>query len=298
MYRSAASLLPCPEDPLALLAVLQHDARSRARLASALGREHALVACASWDELCCVVAERPVEACIVDPYGPHSPVPLPVVKRLRQRHPALAVIVYADFCGRELHLFHLGRLGVNAIIMAGRDDSTPTLRAIVAAALAESVAALMAAALNGRVPERELLAARWAVEHAHEGPRVKDLAAAFGVSRSTLNARLRAARLPSAGRLLIWGKLLRAARWLEEPGRTVEAIAYRLGYGNAAGFRRALRRRAGATPSEVTRCGGVRFVLDAFMRHGIARDDGAPRRWIRSPAVRRPRRPAPAGTHS
>ncbi|MBI4538071.1 MAG: helix-turn-helix transcriptional regulator [Gemmatimonadetes bacterium] len=240
------------------------------------------------------MAERPVEGCVVDPYAPYGFVSLLALRRLRQRHPTLALIIYADFHGRELQLFHLGRLGANATIMAGRDDSPAALRRIVAAALAESVASVVATALRGCVPDAELQLIQWVVEHAHDRPRVRDLAVRFGSSPATLNARLRTARLPTARRLLIWGRLLRGAQWLEDRGRTVDGIAYQLGYANGAGFRRALRRCADVTPMQVAGSGGLQMVLDEFVRTAIADGDERCPRWRRTRPQRWPPSHEPA----
>lgn len=271
---------------MSLMAVLQYDPRARARVLAALAPEHEALLCSSWDELADALAHRAVEGCVADIYAPGGPVALPALRRLRLRHPTVAIIVYADFHGRELHLFHLGRLGVNGIVLAGRDDSVATLRSAVAAALAESTGAFVAAALRNRVPEPVIRVVRWAVEHAHDNSRVPQLAQAFGMSPATLNAHLRGARLPTAGRILVWARLFRAARLLEQPGRTVEGVALRLGYASAAAFRRALKRCTGITPSGLTASGGIRAVLESFLRRELAGDATRPRRWSECGPVR------------
>lgn len=281
---------------MSLIAVLQYDPRARARVISALAPEHEALVCSSWDELADALAQHGAEGCVADIYAPGAPAALPALRRLRLRHPTAAIIVYADFHGRELHLFHLGRLGVNAIVLAGRDDSVSTLQSAVAAALAESAGALVATALRDRIPEPAIRVVRWAVERAQENVRVPDLAAAFGVSPATLNERLRGACLPTAGRILVWAKLFRAARLLEEPGRTVEGVAYRLGYASGAAFRRALKRYTGITPSHLPAKGGIRVVLESFVRRELARAGTRRRRWSERTGARW--RPASPAIHS
>lgn len=252
---------------------------------SALEPEHKLVICPSWRALNRAVADVRVEGCIVDPHSPDEPVSLAALRRLRHRRPTVALIVYGDFRGRELELFHLGRLGANAIVMAGGEDSEASWLKTIASALAESLAVRVAAQLEGRVPEPELRVVRWAVEHAHERPRTGELAAAFGTRPGALNARLRAARLPTAGRLLVWGRLIRGAAWLEDPDHTIDAVAYRLGYSSGAGFRRALQRYTGLRPSHVRAVGGVNAALEAFSARALEPEDGRRKRRGSSRAI-------------
>lgn len=281
---------------MSLIAVLQYDPRARARVISALTPEHEALVCSSWDELADALGQRAAEGCVADIYVPGAPPALPALRRLRLRHPTAAIIVYADFHGRELHLFHLGRLGVNAIVLAGRDDSVSTLQSAVAAALAESAGAFVASALRDCIPEPAIRVVRWAVERAPDNVRVPDLAAACGMSPATLNERLRGAHLPTAGRILVWARLFRAARLLEEPRRTVEGVAYRLGYASAAAFRRALKRYTGITPSELPAKGGISILLESFVRRELACD--GTRRRRRSQRGGGPWRPASPAIHS
>jgi AraC-like DNA-binding protein len=103
------------------------------------------------------------------------------------------------------------------------------------------------------------------------------LASTAGLSRPHLSVCLKAAGLPSVGHLLVWARLLHAARWLTDPGRSAESVSRQLDYSSGAAFRRALRSYTGATPTEVIEAGGLPYLLDRFLTRcgiGLARGEG------------------------
>jgi AraC-like DNA-binding protein len=110
---------------------------------------------------------------------------------------------------------------------------------------------------------------KWAIENSHHGPSVDELAEFFTRSPRTLARVLRKDGAPSPGRLLLWGRLLRAAHLLADRRSTVEQVAYLLGYSSGAALARALRRETGYPPGEVMRRGGIGCVLDGFARREI-----------------------------
>ena len=263
---------------MALLALLQSDKRAAARLEAALGHDHELLGFTSWKRFQDAVSREPVEGCILDIYHPRRPISLTRIQRLRSRHPTLAIVVYSDFSGREMDLFQLGRLSVDGVILAGRGDDHHKMREAVRMALAASVATRVANALQGRIASVGLLVLQWAVEHAHQHPGVDDLASALCVSPSSLGRELRLLGLPTARRLLLWGRLLQAGRLLESRGTTAEEVAHRLGYATASGLRRALKTHCGCPPSVVAARGGLSWVLQCFIRREL--DEPAPEpRW-------------------
>ena len=46
----------------------------------------------------------------------------------------MAIVVYSDFTDRELDLFEVGRQQIDAVILAGLEDSAPAIRATVSRA--------------------------------------------------------------------------------------------------------------------------------------------------------------------
>lgn len=217
----------------------------------------------TWAEFWRIALTAGVSACIVDLYCPGRPIPPGRLGRLRQRRPDLAIIVYSDFARNRLDPFELGRHGIDAVIDAG-DDDPGTIRDAVSRSLASATAGAVATVLEGRLPALLVEALRWAVEKACEQPSSGTLARNMGMSHARLARRLRSLEAPSARALLLWGRLLHAARLLDR-GRTTESTALELGYGSGSGLHRAFRRRLGFPPGDVSARGGVASVLDAFL---------------------------------
>jgi len=174
-------------------------------------------------------------------------------------------VVYTDFDGRDLELFLLGRLGVDGVVLAGRDDDPGLIRHVVDRALATALAGWVITRLGGRLDPVGVSALRWAVEHARDSPGVARFSEAVGMSARALNVRLRAGGLPSAAKMLLWGRLLRCAEMMRGNGATLESVAFRLGYSSASALRRAMRQQAGLTPSDLSTFLGIEAVVEAFL---------------------------------
>lgn len=255
---------------------------ARARLRTALSRDHHLTVVDRWHELLGLLGEESVAGCIVDTDYRRRRIGLAELDRIRKAHPRLALVVYGSFEGRGAELFQLGQLGVDEIILAGRDDAPHQIRDTVSRALARALATGAEERLGNSMPDIGHRALRWAIEHAHEAPLVPDLADRLRTSRRTLSRRLRRAGLPPASEILLWGKLLRATRLLEDSDVTVERAAYCMGYSSGAALRRAFRRETGSPPTRVVERGGVLFVLDTFAREIERRNLRGPSRWGRA----------------
>lgn len=250
---------------MAVLACLQRDPRASARIVEALGEDHILLACPGWERLWEVLRTHRVNGCILDLERPDREEALREVQQLRLEHHGVALVVYTDFSGRELDLFRLGRLGVDAVLLAGSDDDSAAIRRATEAALASALASSVATHLEGRVDPLGVLALRWAVEHARSAPGVAGLAEGLGLSPRVLNDRLRERRLPSAGRILLWGRLLQAAGMMGGSGVRFESVAWKLGYSSGSALRRALRHHAGLSGTEIAASSGVEEVLDVLV---------------------------------
>lgn len=244
----------------------------------------------SWRQLLRLVMRHPVDLCVLDLYDPFRPVSFQQLQRLTRKHPDLAILVYTDFTGRESDLFDLGRLQVHGVLQATGHESRRHIQAAVDGGLARAVAARVVRTLEGRLPPLALDCIGWAIEHAEEQPRVVDLARAVSMSPRTLARDLRAQDLPTACRLLLWGRLLQAARLLESQGATVDQVAFRVGYATGGALRRALNRLCGCPPGELKRRGGLTAALEAFLAEltcvdasdvdGPARNRPASERWL------------------
>ena len=246
------------------LALLQPDPRERARIGAALGDEFALIHCTGWKRLQRVLREQGPDGAIIDLYGTPPGVPLASIQRLRRKHPSLVLIVYSEFTAREMDLYALGRMNVDGVIRAEEVKGARDFKDRVTQALASGLASTVQDALHSRVPTLVLDSLTWAVEHAHREPRVNDLAKAQGFTPRSLSRDLVDSGGPSPGQILLWGRLLRAAKLLEDPERTVESVAHSLGYSTGAALRKAFGHSAAVSPARITEEGGVALVMEAF----------------------------------
>ena len=251
---------------MALLALLQPDARGLARVREALRSQHELLACSTWADLLGAVRDHPVQGCIIDAYSPSISVSGDDLRELAGIKAGVAILVYSDFARREFELFRLGQQQVDAIIIADFEDSTWEIQQATALALSAAVATHLESRLANTISGVELEALLWAAEYALSQPRVEDLARAMGLSPWRLSRALPDSGLSSAREVLLWGRLFQAGRLLPEPKTTVEDVAYRLGYSSQSALRRALRSRVGLAPTEVIKKGGLACVLDAFLK--------------------------------
>jgi D-alanyl-D-alanine carboxypeptidase/D-alanyl-D-alanine-endopeptidase (penicillin-binding protein 4) len=250
---------------VASLAILQADARAVARLVAALGPHHELALCSSWDALSRVLDRSSFDGCLVDVDSPSRAEARANIEQLRERHPATAIIACVE-AGYPLAYYDLGGLGVAGILPV--DRKLPAIRGLVDQALATARADGIARALEKRFGAPGPEAVAWAVEHAGPDTSVEKLAAALGHTPRSLHKALDEVGLPAPTRVLLWGRLLLAGARLGRDGRTVEDVAFSLGYATATSLARAMKSQTGLTPKEVSEAGGMDRVRDALFRGG------------------------------
>lgn len=246
---------------MANLAILQADARSSARLSAALGDVHRVSAHDSWEELERALAHERVEGCLVDADHPDRDTTARIISRIRERHPGLAIIAYVESTQSDGY-FDLGELGVDGVV----SSATPQhrLRTDVDYAFSMARGERIARALEGHFPSPGPAAIAWAVAHASHDTSVDKLATALGHTPRELRDALSEAGLPAPAKILLWGRLLLAGARLGSDGRTVEEVAFSVGYATATSLARAMKVHTGLTPGQVSERGGIEAVRDAL----------------------------------
>lgn len=266
---------------MAYLALLQPDPRVAARISGALSARHALVTADSWRELAKLLTRGGVDGVVVDADHPRRGRAVGWIRRLRLRFPDLAIVAYADFRGEEQELYRFGGLGVDGVLVASRFGSDPPARVAVDRAVAAARASRVARLLEDTHGAFGSRAVAWTIEHAPDNPSPAEMAEALGHTTHTLAGELRAAGLPPAGRLMLWGRLLMAGAYMGKDRHTVEEAAYMVGYAAANSLSRAMKRETGVPPAEVARRGGLSFVHKALFGETAAGGPGA----LQSPAT-------------
>ncbi len=209
------------------------------------------------------------QACVLDVFHPPPPIPLSRLGRLRRRHPTVALVIASDFSGREMDLYHLGRLSVDGVIRMEDRPSGRDILTVVDRAIAASLATRVVEGSGDELPFFAREAIRWAIERAESRPQVSELAAALAMSPGAFTRGMKAASLGSARSLLLWGRLIRASHLLERSSETVESVAFRLGYSSGGALGKALKRHVGSSPTELLQRGGVEWTLAIFRKNGL-----------------------------
>lgn len=259
---------------MAVLALLQPDARAAARLSGVLAGAHDVLVRPSWESLERTVATEEIDGCLVDPDYPDRAAASGRITKLRSRYPELAIIASLD--GEESPgFFDLGGLGVDGVLVSGAQPTR--LRADVDAALCTARAGQILRAVSAQAGTPGPAALAWAVAHAGPDTSVGRLAAALGQTPRGLRDALHAVGLPVPARILLWGRLLLAGARLGNDRRTVEDVAFSLGYSTSSSLARAMKLHAGLTPRQVSERGGMIVVLERLLtrRSGPAQRSGA-----------------------
>jgi len=247
-----------------------------ARLSGALSADHTVVVCPTWNELGRLLTRESCDGCLVDAEHPSRDAATREIAGLRDRFPGLAIIACIEVQHGQGY-FDLGEIGVDGILPSGSLQHA-RVRSIIDDALATARAARIARVLRGRYAAPGPDAIEWAVENAGNDTSVEKLAAALGHTPRTLRQALEEAGFPGPTRVLLWGRLLLAGARLSRDGRTVEEVAFSLGYSTATSLARAMKRQTGLTPREVSADGGMDRVRDVLFTERDER--GRPRKHL------------------
>jgi AraC-like DNA-binding protein len=250
--------------------LLQSDQRATATLVGSLSPPYRVRVATELRELEGLLEKAEPQACVLDIAGsPISP-SLPSLRRLRRGYPTLCLIIASDFSGREMDLYHLGRLNVDGVIRLEDRPSARDILSLVENSIAAALATHVAHTATGDHPPLVQEAVRWAIEHADNRPQVSELAAALAMSPRAFLREMKALDFGPPRALLLWGRLIRASHLLERSSQSVESIAFRLGYSTGGALGKALKRHVGHSPTELLECGGLACTLEVFLKKGLA----------------------------
>ncbi|HYJ78039.1 MAG TPA: helix-turn-helix domain-containing protein [Longimicrobiaceae bacterium] len=260
----------------------------RDRLLEAQAGAFRLARVDDWAALRQALFRSPAAVAVVDPCEPgRSGAPAAALRDLLAELPSATVLAALEVAPADGALLRtLMAWGVADVIVLGREDTPAALAHRVRAVQGLAVHRLLRRALPRGVPgrARPLLAA--AAETVAAGGQAPELAAALGVNERTVPRWFERADLPPPRRLLAWLRLLLAAELLDDPGRTVAAVAQACGYANEASLKAALRQFMGAPPSELRRrgafaTGAAAFADELFRLREAARTRGRPEKaWL------------------
>ena len=266
--------------PQARLAALVLGRLERARLQDAVrGRVilEAVDTVTALEQL--VVRSVPrVSAVIVEPFDIHRTPVAPTIARLRAEYPGVALIGLCQPAHKySKEIVALVHAGVHELVFRGVDDTKEALRQTLARASQTSAAREVLNALRPHLTTDAIVIVETSLQHAWDFTS-RQLAQVLGMNVKTLVKQCRASGLPTPGALLNWIRLMVVAYLLDAEGRALEHVAAAFGLESASPLRNLMKRYTGLRSLEVRAGGGVKVVIDAFLRDdAFGRDESTSR---------------------
>lgn len=256
--------------PLRPLLVLHQNGAFRERLRRLGGRGFRCTFAAGWPELrAAVVAAPPVAIILVDPYaGAEHPRPrlTPELRTLLWEFPSATVLAALDVQpGHTRDLRTLGEWGVTDVVVLSEDDTHEALYRRLRTVEGRSLQLLLERTLPAMLSGRTRLMMMTAAEVVAAGARARELARRLHLSERTVLRWACRAGLPPPRRLLAWMRILLAASLLDDPGRSVLAVAHACGYASDSSLRRAMQDFLGAGPTALRRQGAFAHASARFL---------------------------------
>lgn len=255
----------------------------RDRLRALTGTEFTFQPVAGWAALAEAARVAPPSAvAVVDPFAaePHA-APADALRWLASEFPSLPVFAAAEATpGWDTFRDRLLAIGAAGVIEIGHDDTPAALREQFRGVRARALRQLLARVLPPDMPGRAEAILDAAADVVSDGGYGRDVAGALRTSTRTLLKWLYRSELPCARQLLAWIRVLQAAELLDDPGRTVLAVARACGYSTDAGLRRVTTRFVGLNPSQLRRRGAFKAASRAFL---AALEQRTPGRVTRAP---------------
>lgn len=251
---------------MALIATVLPNPVAMLRLRTALRDRFDIRPCETVGELLTACGEHAISTVVVDPYDPraHTPEfePLRQIKRL---YPSISIVLYVSVPpAQPQHLFEMGRLGLDALVIGDQDDSPTQLLAKIEQSGARALADAVRRSL-GELKPTVRDAVLMVVARAHERLSPESLARLLGIRRKLLADRLAESGFPSPQPLIAWGRLIVAARMLEDAERSADSVAMALEFPSGSAFRNTCQRYLRLAPQQIRQRGGARYVIAAFL---------------------------------
>lgn len=243
----------------------------RARVEAAVGAGVSFVHQDSIPDAIRLVRERPVAAVLLSVTRCRDEA-LPALDRLVQGFPAVPTVAVVPGPGHSEALLRLGARGIREVVDVSAPEGWRRLRALLEVPGTPAVARLQGPILValGDVPPDTRLFFEALVRCAPNHVTVRQVARTLRVPASTLLSRFQRAGLPSPKSYLAALRLLHAAILLEDQGRSVADVAYRLEYSSPQSFGRHVRAMLGVTATEFRRRLPFPVALDRFLALMIA----------------------------
>ena len=178
----------------------------------------------------------------------------------RQFPHARYVALFDALTSDSLSVLRLGGAGVTELVLCAPRVPADALLAALSRCETDTVAVRLWRQAGLQVPDVVTSVLKPAIRLAHSQITLHLFAAATGMHERTLRKYCEQYGLPSPQWIIGWARLLMAAYYLEEPGRTIQQVSELLGFHSAAAFGNANRRYTGITLSQLRQAGPVATV--------------------------------------
>lgn len=238
----------------------------RARLEGLMGQGISVLLQDTIPDAIRTVRERPVSAVLVS-VSKYRKEQLPDLDRLVKGFPAIPTVAVVSGPGHSETLLQFGARGIREVVDVNAPDGWKRLRALLEGPGTPSTARILTPLLTalGDVPPDARLFFEALVRSAPHHLTVRDFSRTLHLPPSTLLSRFQRAALPSPKSYLAALRLLHAALLLEDAGRSVADVAYRLEYSSPQSFGRHVRAMLGVTATEFRRRLPFPVALDRFL---------------------------------
>lgn len=253
---------PFTDTTMALIAALLPKELDRSALGAATA-SHSTAWARNWRDLDLLVKREPVSAAVVDLHAERGKDGVLRIYRFARRFPQTPILVLGELDGRAL--FRLGKAGAADVVVVQDASNQSLVEELIEGATVDHLAREIDERLSGVVGTEGRALVQSAAARVPEGVLVPELAAANGVSVSTLERRCEQWGLPTPGHLLLWLRIIYGLRWLLEPGRSVESVAHQLGYSSGAAYRRAIKVTLGGRPTPLRNKTGLERAIQSFV---------------------------------
>ena len=194
--------------------------------------------------------------------------------KLRGRFPRVpCVALFVDGVSDSRWVLRLGGAGVTELVVCNHLVPSIPLRKALIRCETDSLAVRVWKRAAVQVDDALLAVVKPALRLAHAPISMLRLAGAARMHERTLRKYCDQHGLANPQWIIGWARLLTAAYYLDEPGRTVQDVAELLAFPSAASLANHVRRYTKSTPSALRAAGAVRTVA-SLMEAGMMRSGG------------------------
>lgn len=189
-----------------------------------------------------------------------------LITKLYSAHPVIPIIGYVDFSPeRARDIVAAAHAGVTDVVLRDVDNLEIAATRILEMETSSNVTWRVSDALDGKIPEQLKEFFLYSIQNAKNLVTVDLAAKRLRRNRKTISNWLSAADLPPPYKIIGWGRVLLAAKLLEDSRRSIENVAREMNFVNGTALRAMIKRYLEMTPDDLRQGGGLELALEKFI---------------------------------